>query len=75
MDRGARWAVVHRVAKSRTRLKRLSMHIRTHATPNGFVLTKLITSTMILFPKKRSHSKVLEDRTSKYEFQEDTPNP
>ena len=26
MDRGAWWATVHRVAKSRTRLKRLSMH-------------------------------------------------
>ena len=26
MDRGAWWAVVHRVAKSWTRLKRLSMH-------------------------------------------------
>ena len=26
VDRGARWAAVHRVAQSRTRLKRLSMH-------------------------------------------------
>ena len=26
MDRGARWAIVHRVTKSWTRLKRLSMH-------------------------------------------------
>ena len=26
MDRGAWWAVVHGVAQSRTRLKRLSMH-------------------------------------------------
>ena len=26
MDRGVRWAVVHRVAKSQTRLKPLSMH-------------------------------------------------
>ena len=26
MDRGAWWAAVHRVAQSRTRLKRLSMH-------------------------------------------------
>ena len=26
MDRGAWWATVHRVAKSRTRLKQLSMH-------------------------------------------------
>ena len=28
MDRGARQAIVHRVAKSRTRLKQLSMHIQ-----------------------------------------------
>ena len=27
MDRGAWWAIVHRVAKSRTQLKQLSMHI------------------------------------------------
>ena len=26
MDRGARWATVHRVTKNRTRLKQLSMH-------------------------------------------------
>ena len=26
MDRGASWATVHRVTKSRTRLKQLSMH-------------------------------------------------
>ena len=28
MDRGARWATVHRVAKGRTRLKRLTTHVR-----------------------------------------------
>ena len=28
MDRGAWWAMVHRVAKSRTRLKGLSTHLR-----------------------------------------------
>ena len=28
MDRGAWWTVVHRVAKSQTRLERLSMHAR-----------------------------------------------
>ena len=27
MDRGAWWAISHRVAKSQTRLKRLSMHM------------------------------------------------
>ena len=31
-DRGAWWATVHRVAKSQTRLKRLSIH--THVVPN-----------------------------------------
>ena len=30
MDRGAQWATVQRVAKSWTRLKRLSMHTHTH---------------------------------------------
>ena len=29
MDRGAWWAIAHRVAKSRTRLKKLSRHICT----------------------------------------------
>ena len=29
MDKGAWWATVHVVAKNRTRLKRLSMHVRT----------------------------------------------
>ena len=28
MDRGAWWATVHRVSKSQTQLKRLSMHAR-----------------------------------------------
>ena len=28
MDRGAGWAIVHGIAKSQTRLKRLSMHTR-----------------------------------------------
>ena len=27
-DRGAQWAIVHRVEKSQTQLKQLSMHIR-----------------------------------------------
>ena len=30
MDRGAYWAIVHRVTKSRTRLKQLHMHACTH---------------------------------------------
>ena len=31
MDRGAWWVIVHRVTKSWTRLKRLSMHTHVHA--------------------------------------------
>ena len=34
MDRGAWQATVHRVAKSQTRLKRLSMHARTRGADN-----------------------------------------
>ena len=47
MDRGAGWAIVHRVAKSRTRLKRpVCTHARTHsrtlgeALPGGSVVKK-----------------------------------
>ena len=36
MDRGARWARVHRVAKSQTRLKQLSTH--THKHPLGTIV-------------------------------------
>ena len=36
MDRRARWARVHRVAKSQTRLKRLSTH--THKYPLGTIV-------------------------------------
>ena len=32
MDRGARWATVHRVAKSEMQLKQLSMHAHIHIT-------------------------------------------
>ena len=42
MDRGAWWATVCRVAKNRTQLKRLSMHIRmsTVKTERGSELSK-----------------------------------
>ena len=30
MDRGVRWATVHGVANSQTRLKRFSVHVHTH---------------------------------------------
>ena len=35
-DRGAWWAIVHRVTKSRTQLKRLSMH--THSYPSALIV-------------------------------------
>ena len=34
MDRGAWWATVHRVAKSQTQLKQLSMHTCKHRNEN-----------------------------------------
>ena len=38
LDRGPWWAKVHRVSKSRTRLKRLSMHTHTDSAIHGLVL-------------------------------------
>ena len=35
MDRGAWWATVHGVSKSRTRLKRLSTHARTRVAAHS----------------------------------------
>ena len=35
MDRGAWWATLHRVAKSRTLLKRLSMHMHIYMLRSG----------------------------------------
>ena len=37
MDRGARWATVYRVAKSRTRLKQLSACTHTHTYTNLYL--------------------------------------
>ena len=37
MDRGAWWAIVHGVAKSRTQLKRLSTHTHTWSYPCGYL--------------------------------------
>ena len=36
MDRGAWWAIVHRVTNSRTQLKQLSMHACTHTLHTAF---------------------------------------
>ena len=33
IDRGAWWAIVHKVAKSQTELNQLSMHARSHDKP------------------------------------------
>ena len=49
MDRGAWLAVVHRVAKSRTQLKQLSMHTHTHT--QSIYKTIYLTSPL----KKISH--------------------
>ena len=38
MDRGAWWATVHRVAKSRTRLKRLSTHAQASLASDVIIL-------------------------------------
>ena len=40
MDRGACWAAVHGVAKSRTQRKRLSTHAHTHAFLFGDAIIK-----------------------------------
>ena len=49
MDRGARWARVHRVSKSQTRLKRLNMHLPNQPLP---------TCTYIpLVPEKKNKNK------------------
>ena len=46
-DRGAWWAIVCRIAESRTQLKQLSMHAR-KKTPHskGIILTRLKTSSL-----------------------------
>ena len=45
-DRGAWWAAVHRVAKSQTRLKRLSMHQRVRRDLKVFLSTLWIFTLM-----------------------------
>ena len=50
MDRGAWLATVHRVAKSRTRLKQLSMHVHTRIYKNVYK-TVYLTS-----PLKENHT-------------------
>ena len=47
MDRGAWWATVHGVAKSRTRLKQLSMHACTHTLSSIFLLSSGQTSVAV----------------------------
>ena len=55
MDRGAWWATVHRVTKSWTQLKQLSMHPRACSYCHfvnylGFVFVGLFSSLPLLFP-------------------------
>ena len=61
MDRGAWWAAVHRVAKSRTRLKRLSTH--THSSELG-KLFEMIAVWLFLTFKTGSFIWFMLDRTS-----------
>ena len=58
-DRGAWWAIVCRIAESRTQLKQLSMHAR-KKTPHskGIILTRLKTSSL----RDSGQRKELSDR-------------
>ena len=51
MDRGARWATVHGVAKSWTRLKRLSMHACVYKLYNvyKYIISKHIVNIIIAY--------------------------
>ena len=60
MDRGAWWATVHRVAKSWTQLKRLSMHTRGSITianylnsfpniENSYITGKILVGQYVIF--------------------------
>ena len=57
MDRGAWRAAVHGVAKSRTRLKRLSTHTHTLPITQGRLLR--LTSQFILTPESILHTQFL----------------
>ena len=52
VDRGAWWATIHRVAKSQTPLKRLSMHART-LTGQGNFKAKWASFICLYFPRKQ----------------------
>ena len=52
MDRGAWWALVHRVAQSQTRLKRLCTH--THKAPES-----LLQPLLAHFPSSSCHAQLL----------------
>ena len=52
MDRGAWWATIHRVAKSRTPLKRLSMHACT-LTGQGNFKSKWASFICLCFSRKQ----------------------
>ena len=54
-DRGAWWATVRRVAKSRTRLKRLSMHARC-LTQSGFLFLSSFLAVLGLCCSMQEHA-------------------
>ena len=63
MDRGAWWATVHGVAKSRTRLKRLSTHIR---------ICRLVcwrSLLRVLWTAKRSNQSILKEINPEYSLE------
>ena len=55
MDRGAWWAMVRRVAKSRTRLKRLSMHARC-LMQSGFLFLSSFLAVLGLCYSMQEHA-------------------
>ena len=59
MDREAWWGTVHRVAKSQTRLKRLSTHSCTHARSVKHVLQKRVKLCAHAYPGRWDQLQVL----------------
>ena len=56
MDRGAWLATAHRVAKSRTRLKRLSMHAHARARTHTCIHINIYKTVYLTRPLKENHT-------------------